>query len=41
MKESDALRAIEVLQSRQKWPLLQDDELKRADYAAPASLTPG
>jgi hypothetical protein len=32
--EKDALRATEVLQSRQKRPLLQDDELKRADHAA-------
>jgi hypothetical protein len=40
-KESDALRAIEVLQSRQKWPLLQDDELKRADYAARGVVNSG
>jgi hypothetical protein len=37
----DALRAIQVLQSRQRRPLLQDDELKRADRAARGVVHPG
>jgi hypothetical protein len=37
----DALRAIQVLQSRQRRPLLQDDELKRADRAVRGVVHPG